>query len=858
MSSLETPTPDRSDTSSSLIQGSLFGEADAIGYGLGPIYDEMVTGQGRLRPHWQTFMGTLGPLDPEIMAERWEEARRLLHQNGVTYNIYGDPQGMERPWPLDMIPLLIPSHEWRAIESGLVQRAMLLNAVLADLYGPQTLIRDGRLPPAVICADPGFRRTVHGVRVPGDMFLHFYAVDLARAPDGRWWVLSDRTQAPSGSGYALENRAVMAKVLPDSFRHCHVERLAPFFNAFKDTLRALAPRRENPRIVLLTPGPYNETYFEHVYLARHLGITLVEGADLTVRDRQVFLKTLSGLEPVDVILRRVDDDFCDPLQLRAESTLGVPGLVQAVRAGTVVVANAIGSGLMESMSFKSFLPTLCRHLLGEELRLPCVASWWCGADSERGYVLDHLDGLVIKPAFPSRPFEPIFGADLSTAERRELVEKIRRRPWDRVGQERLSLSTAPVWQGGRLQPRPLVLRVFLCATADGRYAVMPGGLTRVSTEPGKLVVSMQRGGGSKDTWVLAARRIESTTPAVRTTNFGELRAAEFRSAATDLPSRVADGLFWLGRYAERSEGAVRLLRGAYTRLTDGNMPGASDELRPLLRLMAWIGMIPWDLAKMGGIGSGRALRTALQTSVFDAEHPNSLRSNVIRLHRTAYSVRDRLSLDLWRVISSVERQSVQPRGRVDAASMLLRLDDVMTSLAAMAGLEQESMTRSHGWRFLDLGRRAERAIHIVSVMRGVRIAETERMAEIEQTAALEVLLELGESFMTYRERHLAALQLAPVLELLLVDDSNPRALAFQLQAMERHLRALPRSASPGHDDPTDAALRIIHAAMSSLRVETVGHAATLATVIDQLAASLPEVSNLLAHAYFSHAFARPA
>ncbi|WP_448204744.1 circularly permuted type 2 ATP-grasp protein [Azospirillum sp. sgz302134] len=842
------------------LQGSLFGEADALGYGTGQVYDEMVTGQGRLRPHWQTFMGTLGPLDPELMAERWEEARRLLHQNGVTYNIYGDPKGMERPWPLDMVPLLMPSHEWKAVESGLTQRATLLNAILADIYGPQTLTRSGRLAPAVIHADPGFRRAVHGIRVPNDIHLHFYAADLARAPDGRWWVLSDRTQAPSGSGYALENRAVMSKVLPDSFRHCQVERLAPFFDAFKETLLALSPRRDQPRVVLLTPGPYNETYFEHVYLARYLGITLVEGADLTVRDRRVFLKTLSGLEPVDVILRRLDADFADPLELRADSSLGVPGLVEAVRAGTVAVANALGSGFMESMAVKSSLPTLCRHLLGEELKMPGVAVWWCGNDAERAYVIDHLDGLVVKPAFPSLAFEPIFGADLSAAERIALVERINARPWCYVAQERLALSTAPVWQGGRLQPRPLVLRVFLCARPDGSYAVMPGGLTRVSTESGKLVVSMQRGGGSKDTWILSPRRSE-TAPARQSPQPAPEESAvpTLRPAANDLPSRVADSLYWLGRYAERSEGAVRLLRATHTRLTDGTMPGASAQLRPLLCLMAWEGMIPWDLTRVSELGSGRALRNALHTSVVDPDHPNSLRAQVQRLHRTAYSVRDRLSLDMWRVVTMLERMSQPPKQRLDAAAMLLRLDDLVTLLAAIAGMEQESMTRGPGWRFLEIGRRIERTLHTLSIMRGVNVAGLDRQDESAQAATLAVLLELGESVMTYRSRYLTKVRRTPVLELLLADESNPRSLAFQLAALERHVESLPGGAGGDSGGPTASALSIVQSARASLRnPEALRSSTDLNRLLDTLAMSLPDISNLLTHAYFSHAFARSA
>ncbi len=840
-------------------QGSLFGEADAIGYGSGHVYDEMVTGQGRLRPHWQTFMSTLGPLDTDLMAVRWEEARRLLHQNGVTYNIYGDPKGMERPWPLDMMPLLLPAHEWKAIESGLIQRASLLNAILTDLYGPQTLTRYGRLPPAVIHADPGFRRAVHGIRVPNDVHLHYYAADLARAPDGRWWVLSDRTQAPSGSGYALENRAVMAKVLPDSFRHCQVERLAPFFDTFKETLLSLSPRRDRPRVVLLTPGPYNETYFEHVYIARYLGITLVEGADLTVRDRQVFLKTLSGLERVDVILRRLDADFADPLELRSDSSLGVAGLIEAVRAGNVVVANALGSGLMESMAMKSSLPTLCRHLLGEELRLPSVASWWCGNDAERAYVIDHLPGLVIKPAFPALGFEPIFGATLSTMERNALIDKIKRRPWYYVAQEQMALSTAPVWQDGKLQPRPLVLRVFLCATPSGGYAVLPGGLTRVSSEPGRLVVSMQRGGGSKDTWVLAARRAEVAPAQPRAALATEPTPAVARPAANDLPSRVADGLYWLGRYAERSEGAVRLLRAAQSRLTDGNTPGASAQLRTLLSLLATEGMIPWDMARVTETGGGRGLRDALYSAVVDPEHPSSLRAQVVRLHRIAYSVRDRLSMDMWRVVSTIDRQSQPPKIRLDAAALLLRMDDMMTSLAAVAGLEQESMTRGPGWRFLDVGRRIERALHTLSVMRGVRVAELDRQDESVQSATLAVLLELGESVMTYRSRYLTSVQRTPVLELLLADETNPRALAFQLAALERHLTALPNLGAGTASDPTGGALAIVAAGRAALRKsDALRTSDQLHTLLDTLAMTLPDISNFLAHAYFSHAFARSA
>ena len=467
------------------------------------IYDEMVSAPDELRPHWRKFISSLERLGREELTLRWENARRIIREHGVTYNIYGDPQGMDRPWELDMVPLLIPPSEWSQIEAGLIQRAKLFNLILADLYGPQHLLREGHLPPALVYANPNFLRPCHGLTIPRQIYLHLHAADLTRSPDGQWWVISDRTQAPSGAGYALENRIVLSRILPDEFRDCQVQRLASFFRIQRDTLRGLAPHnRDNPSVVLLTPGPHNETYFEHDYLARYLGFTLVEGGDLTVRDRKVFIKTLEGLRPVDVILRRVDDTFCDPLELRGDSFLGVAGLVEAVRAGNVTIANALGSGLIESAAFMAFLPGLCRHLLGEELKLPSLATWWCGQEKEQQYVIDHLDEIVVKPAFGSLSRDPYFGARMADKDRANLVAAIRSRPYEFVGQEQAVLSTAPVWANNKLEPRPLVLRTYITAASDS-FAVMPGGLTRVSTAAGDPVVSMQSGGGSKDTWVLS-------------------------------------------------------------------------------------------------------------------------------------------------------------------------------------------------------------------------------------------------------------------------------------------------------------------------------------------------------------------
>ncbi|HEX8340956.1 MAG TPA: circularly permuted type 2 ATP-grasp protein, partial [Tepidisphaeraceae bacterium] len=456
-------------------------------------FDEMAEPGGALRPHWRMLVSQLDDLGPEERQQRWALARRLIHDNGITHNVYGDERGLDRPWNLDFVPLLIAAAEWQTLTRGLQQRARLLDRLLADLYGPATTVAAGVLPQELVYANPAFLRPCHGVRVPRDTYLHLYGVDLVRGVGGRITVLSDRTQAPSGAGYALENRIVLSQALPAIYRQCNVRRLAPFFVALRQTLAGLAPSgRDNPRVVLLTPGPYNETYFEHAYLARYLGYTLVQGGDLTVRDGKVFLKTLSGLQRVDVILRRVDDDYCDPLELRAGSYLGVPGLLGAVRDNNVAVANALGSGALQGPCFLPFMPRLCRHLLGEELLLDSVTTWWCGDPDSLRYALGRLDTLVIKPAYPSRKADPVFGATLGAADLAALAARIAARPAAFVAQEPHVSATAPALDSDRLTSGPFVLRTYLAAGGDDGYTLLPGGLTR-TTPAESNVAGLQKG-----------------------------------------------------------------------------------------------------------------------------------------------------------------------------------------------------------------------------------------------------------------------------------------------------------------------------------------------------------------------------
>jgi uncharacterized circularly permuted ATP-grasp superfamily protein/uncharacterized alpha-E superfamily protein len=822
------------------------------------VYDEMSAAPGVLRPHWNVFINSLSEIGEQELGRRWKTARQRIRENGVTYNVYGDPLGMDRPWNLDAIPLMISPSEWSQLETGLIQRARLLNLILADLYGPQQLLRGGLIPPALVFGNPGFRRPCHGVRVAGNTYLHLLAVDLARGPDGDWWVISDRTQAPSGAGYALENRIVMAETFPDLFREFQVKRLASFFRSFRDTLLRLSPiKRDNPRVVLLTPGPFNETYFEHSYLARYLGFTLVQGGDLTVRDNRVFLKTLEGLKQVDVILRRLDDSFCDPIELRSDSFLGVAGLVEAARAGNVTVANALGSGLIETSAFMPFLPGLSQRMLGEKLKLPTAATWWCGQPKALRYVIDNLDFLIVKPAFPSKGMEPVFGGKLSADERSRLISRINESPHEFAGQELLNLSTVPVWSEEHgLTPRRVVLRVYLAAEGDS-WVVIPGGLARVSPSIDTPVVSMQRGGGSKDTWVLSDGPVD--TFSLQRERY--IPADLSRGVVSDLPSRAADHIFWLGRYAERSEHLARMLRCILIRFT-GQL-GATDESEweSLMKMHNCLESPHARLSTDEPQGHSDPMRDLVQeilSRIFEEQRSDSLTAILNRAGRSAAQVRDRLSSDLLRIVSqfgSMARVADSPAwGYVSVGDALAVLNGCIGTLASLRGIEMENMTRGPGWHFLSIGRRLERSIHLVKLFRTIIVPFT-----LQTWPALEMLLEVADSSMAYRSRYFTVLQPAPVLDLLMNEEVNPRSLAFQMKDLSEHCRSL-SSMPSGAGWPILKQKRLEEAASNLFREDVrmlsepgaEAPRVRLDELLAEVDAALPALSNAITHAYFSH------
>ena len=820
------------------------------------IYDEMYATENKALPYWQRFMTALDSMGSEKLELRRREAQRLLRENGVTYNVYGDAQNLTRPWRLDPVPLLISSEEWTAIEAGLKQRAELLDLILKDIYGKQTLLKKGLLPAELIYGHEGFLHPCVGALQNQQRHLTLYSANLARGPNGRMWVLDDRTQAPSGSGYALENRTVMRRVLSDIFRETHVHRLSGFFKSMRKGLVDIAPHgKEDPRIVILTPGPLNETYFEHAYLAAYLGFTLVQGGDLTVRDGRVWLKSLAGLQAVDVILRRVDDSFCDPLELRSSSQLGVAGLLDVVRRGNVAIANPLGSSILENPGLLAFLPRLSRYFLNQELKLSSVATWWCGQRRERDFVLQNLDNLVIKPINRSQGNHTVFGGLLSSQEKERLRLQIIAKPHAFIGQEQVSFSTLPAFIDHRIEPRNAVLRNFVVASGDD-YVVMPGGLTRVARQKDNFIVSNQAGGISKDTWVLASE------PDKPVSLWLQPRRNQLIDAVTEpLTSRAADNLFWVGRHLERIEAETRLLRTVllkYRETLEVKDPVDNDCLKVLLRTLTLVtgtypGFIKGDAQRLKTPG------TELLSLAKDGARKGSLTANIQAFVQAAFSSRDLWSQDTWRSVDNIQRrwqQRVVNNNDITIEQLPSHLDDLITGLVAFSGLTGESMTREAAWLMLDSGRRLERALALIALLRSTLALRHE---DVLQNQMLEAVLVTTDSLTIYQRRYRSFIQLPMVLALLLLDETHPRSVAYQLHQLSIHVDALPRA---GGKSQLSEEERLILKAYTDLRLcnvlelTQVEEGDGIYTELDQLLSNTADLlwrmGEVIAEAYFSH------
>ncbi|MDG4597589.1 MAG: circularly permuted type 2 ATP-grasp protein [Candidatus Contendobacter sp.] len=809
-------------------------------------YDEMYAAPGVLRSHWRDLARFLEETGGEELERRHAEVQRLLRADGVTYNSYGDLRAAPRQWRVDIVPLLMTGEEWSVLAAGLEQRSRLLNALLADIYDQRLALRQGWLPPELVYAYSGFLHPCHHALPTGSRWLIFHGVDLARGPDGVFRVYGDRAQSPSGAGYTLENRIILARALPMLYRDAPLRRLASFLETERATLAKLARHHpENPHVVLLTPGPNSPVYFEHAYLANYLSLSLVEGEDLAVRDGRVWLKTLGGLRPVDVILRWVADAYCDPLELRGDSLLGVPGLLQAARGGHVALANALGSGFIENPGLAAFLPLLCRQLLGEDLKLPSLPTWWCGHPDDRSYVLAHLERLVVHSILPDQPRWD--GSRLDAAARARLVERIQAAPHLYVGREMLPLSTAPVLEDGQLTPQPVMLRGFTVVDGDG-YRAMPGGLARVSSGLETLQAAVRQGGISKDWWVLAP------TPQKHVSLLRQSYGPIFVTRdGNDLPSRVADNLYWLGRYSERLDGTTRLLREAFGRLLEWEQDSTDERyLDDLLDALD----IPTPPVAESPRARFFALRQALLGPMMDADHAGGLRIILDGMLRTGRAVRNHLGDDSWRLLNRLQQRIQELPAHLGARQARELLEENLMLIAGFCGLNNETLPHHQGWLFLDIGRYLERVLRTLDLFHLAFITARNRGVSL-----WEVVLTITDNLTAYRRRYRSALHPTAIIDLLLFDEDNPRAVGYQLRRLHRHIGRLHQASSSPYRSAEERLILEATATLQLADIEALAnlspnstHAnAELSRLLEALRRPLLELSDALTHSHFSHA-----
>lgn len=741
---------------------------------------------------WAGFFAEFGDQTRADMNQRSAHLARQVRDNGITYNVYTDEDGPQRPWSLDLFPLIVEPHEWRHIEHGVLQRVRLLERIMADVCGPQRLLQAGLVPPALVHGHPGYLRAMHGVQPVGARYLHVAAFDMARGPDGHWWLIGQRTQAPSGLGYLLENRLSISAQFNSAFDKLKVQRLAATYRALMDSLHANSPLGADAHLALLTPGPYNETYFEHAYLARYLGLTLVEGNDLLVRDERLYLKTLKGLVPVHGLLKRVDDQYLDPLELRADSKLGVPGLLQAIRAGNVLVANAPGSAFLESPALLGFLPALSRHLLGEELCLPALPTWWCGENSAMFDALARLRDCVIKPTYPGAPghasFDAVLGARQTQQALDEWAGRIAQHPQEHTVQLYMPFSQMPTWQCERngneatLVARSVMLRVFAVADPTLGWRVLPGGLARVASSD-QDITSMQRGGSSADVWSLTDGEVDRTTML-----HPHLTPESLLQRKRLVTSRAAESLFWLGRYSERAENALRLARLMLESL-HGEDPNNTS-------LLTWLGqMAQANTLVLPGVPTPlqapHVFERALIDSLGSSRGATSVGFCLRALKLAAAGVRERLSQEHWRIITRAEESlfvrfaELEHHGSSPVQQALQILSDTSDQLAAITGAQTDRMARDDGWRLLSIGRHIERLGFLANAL-GLAL----RYRTLESDSGFDAVIELFDSAITFHAQFQQSRDVAALVDLLVIDRDNPRSLSWVAHTLRGRLAKL--------------------------------------------------------------------
>ena len=821
--------------------------------------DEMYSLNSGMKPYWNKLLTEFDTLGITGLTARQKDIDWLLSENGVTYNVYNDPKGMHRPWNLNVVPFMLHQDEWTKVEAGLKQRAELLNLVLKDVYGERKLIKNGIVPYEVIYGHRGFLRQCSGMELKLEQYLSIYAADLCRGTDGRLWVVNDRTEAPSGMGYALENRSTTSRILSDMYAEMKVKRLSGFFQEFNQMLIDAAPgKKENPTIVILTPGSHNETYFEHAYMASFLGYPLVQGNDLVVRDGFLWMKSLQGLKQIDVVLRRVDDAFTDPLELREDSHLGVAGLLDVVRRKNVAVINPIGSGVIENPGLIPFMPAIAKYFLEEELKLPQIASWWCGQEKERNYVLEHISELVIKRIDRTNRESIYFCEQMSAKELEELKKVIIERPYRFVAQERINFSTAPNLSKDKLEPRNVVARSF-CIASKGEYSVMPGGLVRVAPDGETVRVSNQRGGTSKDFWILDDAEIKEDK-----NRHWQKKSSIAISGLDDLPSLTAENLYWAGRYVGRTLVNARFLRTVMRQMAivqNRDEQPDSEKLKVLFKAVTQLtgtypGFVEKD--KNGNLAMDNPYEEMLSV-ILDKNRIGSLAHTISMFSNSYYSIRNLWSSDMWRVFENIQKLwNALVEGEDHSINKILKvLNQLITRLIAFMGLIEESIMVQQGLLLYFIGLQLEQSTLNITKCRALLTIKYDEQVEYD---LLEYLLTSHESLNIYRYSYRSHIELAHVLDLVVLDLDYARSLTFMINRIQKDIARLPHSK---HDHQLNNYQKYIFEAFSKLRLaestklamtksETDFKREELDTLLEELSDLLYKASQSISNTYFNH------
>lgn len=717
------------------------------------------------------------------LANHRRQVERMVREDGITYGALrpGDdelqPGDDEQDWRLDPLPLVVDAPTWSGLSKVLEQRSRLMDALYVDLYGRRRMLAERILPAEVVLGHDGFLPAADRVRLPSRRQLVMQATDLLQRPDGSWVVVSDRVQAPSGAGYAMANRRVIARAMGQLHRSTRLRRLRGFFDVLQAGLQQTAPPLSGdvPHVVLLTPGPGSESAYDQAMLATLLGHPLVQADDLVMRGGRVWMRTTGRLAAVDVLLRRVDADWCDSLDLRPESRLGVPGLAAASARGSLSVVNPLGAGVLENPGLAPYLDQVSRSLLGESLLAPGIPTWWCGEPAARSHVLGRLEHLVIKPIARGTGQRSILGWELGRERADELRARIQAEPWRWTGQEAVAAGTAPVVTDAGVAQRTLVLRGFTAALGSD-VVVMPGALARVSAGPDQLVVTSANGATSKDVWVLDDGEGTANPLQHPLVVHSRLAAAE---PLPGLAPRAANNLYWVGRYAERTEQVARLVLVADNLVEDHHLRTGTPGHHAMGRLVRAAAQV----ADHGAAPQEHPL-AVLRGLMVDRQAPGSAARSARQLARASSEVRELLSLDTTIILSGLDQTLAEAAAEQDQVRLQHVAARVLESCLALSGLAAESLVHDAIWGFLDAGRRVERAQGTVRLLR-----HTLAVPDVADAEALvvESVLRAGESLLTHRRRMAAGVgpadPAAAACHLLLTDETNPRSVVHQLERL---------------------------------------------------------------------------